>query len=290
MTGEPHCAVGVPNVGPFGDPLLLVELAVAAEEHDWDGFFVWDHLLYHDQRWDVADPVAVIAAVAARTARIRIGVLVNVLARRRIGEVARESVTVDLLSGGRLVVGAGLGSLAAEFTAFGESADARQRAARLDESLSLLDALWSGDPVTVRGEYLTAVDVRMLPRPVQRPRIPVWCGGRWPNKAPFRRAARWDGVMPTHACHGLGQTMPPDELRAVVQYTRQHRTQDGPFDVILEGRTDGAAPGRGAGQVAPYLDAGLTWWIEAMGWWRGSPQDAMNRVRQGPPALTRHQP
>jgi alkanesulfonate monooxygenase SsuD/methylene tetrahydromethanopterin reductase-like flavin-dependent oxidoreductase (luciferase family) len=109
MTGEPRCAVGVPNVGPFGDPLLLVELAVAAEEHGWDGFFVWDHLLYHDQRWDVADPVAVIAAVAARTARIRIGVLVNVLARRRIGEVARESVTVDLLSAGRLVVGPGWG-------------------------------------------------------------------------------------------------------------------------------------------------------------------------------------
>ena len=290
MTGEPQCAVGVPNVGPFGDPLLLVELAVAAEEHGWDGFFVWDHLLYHDQRWDVADPVAVIAAVAARTARIRFGILVNVLARRRIGEVARESVTVDLLSGGRLVVGAGLGSLEAEFTAFGESGDARQRAARLDESLGLLDALWSGEPVTVRGEYLTAVDVRMLPRPVQRPRIPVWCGGRWPAKAPFRRAARWDGVMPTHAGYGLGETMPPDELRAVVQYTRQHRTGDGPFDVILEGRTDGAAPGRGAGQVVPYLEAGLTWWIEALGWWRGSPQDAMNRVRQGPPALTRHQP
>src|SRR5690242_13116101 len=92
MTGEARCAVGVPNVGPFGDPLLLVELAVASEEQGWDGFFVWDHLLYHDQSWDVADPVAVIAAVAARTSRIRIGVLVNVLARRRIGEVARESV------------------------------------------------------------------------------------------------------------------------------------------------------------------------------------------------------
>ncbi len=99
MTAEPRCAVGVPNVGPFGDPSLLVELAVAAEEHGWDGFFVWDHLLYHDQRWDVTDPVAVIAAVAARTARIRIGILVNVLARRRVGKVARESVTLDRLSG-----------------------------------------------------------------------------------------------------------------------------------------------------------------------------------------------
>ena len=119
-----------------------------------------------------------IAAIAARTARIRIGILVNVLARRRVGKVARESATLDLMSGGRLVVGAGLGSLAAEFTAFGEAGEAGQRAARLDESLHLLDALWSGEPVTVRGQYLTATDVTMRPRPVQQPRIPVWCGGR----------------------------------------------------------------------------------------------------------------
>ena len=288
MAGEPRCAVGVPNVGPFGDPSLLVELAVAAEEHGWDGFFVWDHQLWRDPRWDVADPVVVIAAVAARTARVRVGILVNVLARRRVGKVARESVTLDLLSGGRLVVGAGLGSLDAEFTAFGESGDTRERAARLDESLSLLDALWGGEPVTARGEYLTAAEVTMLPRPVQRPRIPIWCGGRWPNKAPFRRAARWDGVMPTHLSYGLGETMPPEELRAAIQYTRGHRTAGGPFDVALEGRTDGAAPDRGAGHVTPYLEAGLTWWIEALGWWRGTPADAMTRVRQGPPRLTPH--
>ena len=275
--------MGVPNVGPFGDPSLLVELAVAAEEHGWDGFFVWDHQLWRDPRWDVADPVVAIAAVAARTTRVRIGILINVLARRRVGKVARESVTLDALSGGRLVVGAGLGSVAAEFTAFGESGDLRERAARVDESLAALDELWTGEPVTVRGEYLTVDDVTMRPRPVQRPRIPIWCGGRWPNKAPFRRAARWDGVMPTHARYGLGETMPPDELRAVVQYTREHRSTDGPFDVALEGHTDGAAADHGAAHVTPYVDAGLTWWIEAMGWWRGGPQEAMNRIRQGPP-------
>ena len=288
MDGTPRCAVGVPNVGPFGDPSLLVRLAVAAEEHGWDGFFVWDHQLWRDPRWDVADPVVVIAAVAARTARIRVGILVNVLARRRVGKVARESVTLDLLSGGRLIAGAGLGSLAAEFTAFGESGDARERAARLDESLPLLDALWSGEPVTLRGEYLTAADVTMLPRPVQRPRIPIWCAGRWPNKAPFRRAARWDGVMPTHVSYGLGETMPPEELRAAIQYTLEHRTAGGPFDVALEGRTDGATPDRGAKHVTPYLEAGLTWWIEALGWWRGTPADAMTRIRQGPPMRTLH--
>jgi alkanesulfonate monooxygenase SsuD/methylene tetrahydromethanopterin reductase-like flavin-dependent oxidoreductase (luciferase family) len=286
MSGVLSCAVGVPNVGPFGDPLLLVEMAVAAEQHGWDGFFVWDHQLWHDPAWAVADPVVVVSAIAARTARVRIGILVNVLARRRVGKVARESVTLDQLSGGRLVFGAGLGSRAEEFTAFGESGDPRERAARLDESLALLDALWRGDPVTVHGTYLTAEDVTMLPRPVQQPRIPVWCGGRWPNKAPFRRAARWDGVMPTHRDYGLGGTMPPDELRAVIRYTREQRGTDGPFDVALEGRTDGAAPDRGARHVAPYLDAGLTWWIEALGWWRGTPSDALARIRQGPPLTT----
>ena len=285
MAPNLSCAIGVPNVGTFGDPSVLVELAVAAEEHGWDGFFVWDHLLYWDPQWAVADPVVVIAAVAARTARVRLGILVNALARRRVGKVARESVTLDQLSQGRLVFGAGLGSRAEEFTAFGEPGGAKERAARLDESLELLDALWTGELVTFRGEHLTATEVTMLPRPVQQPRIPVWCGGRWPNKAPFRRAARWDGVMPTHTGYGLGQTMPPGDLRAVIQYTLEHRSTGGPFDVALEGRTDGTTPDRGRRHVIPYAEAGLTWWIEALGWWRGTPEDALARITQGPPVL-----
>ncbi len=285
MVEQPRCAVGVPNVGVFGDPALLVDLAVAAEQAGWDGFFLWDHLLWHDPQWHVADPTVVISAVAARTTRIRIAIMVNLLARRRAAKVAREAVTLDLLSGGRLFFGAGLGSLPTEFTAFGESADPRVRAARLDEALHLLAAFWSGQPVTFDGEHLTATGVTMLPRPVQRPRIPVWCGGRWPNKPPFRRAARWDGVMPTHTGYGLGETMPPAELRAAVEYTRQHRTAAGQFDVALEGRTDGSAADRGAHHVEPYVRAGLTWWIEALGWWRGAPAEALARIRQGPPAF-----
>jgi alkanesulfonate monooxygenase SsuD/methylene tetrahydromethanopterin reductase-like flavin-dependent oxidoreductase (luciferase family) len=279
-------AVGVPCVGPFGDPRLLIDLAVAGEESGWDGFFLWDHLLYSDPRWQVADPTVVISAVAERTTRVRFGVMVTVLARRHVAKVARESVTLDRLSGGRLIFGAGLGSLPAEFTAFGEPGGARERAARLDESLHLLNELWSGKAVTFAGEHVTATDVTMLPAPVQQPRIPVWCAGRWPNRAPFRRAARWDGVMPTHTEYGLGQTMPPDDLREVLRFTRAHRTAQGPFDVALEGRTDGSAADRGALRVAPYAEAGLTWWIEALGWWRGSPADAMTRVRQGPPRLS----
>jgi alkanesulfonate monooxygenase SsuD/methylene tetrahydromethanopterin reductase-like flavin-dependent oxidoreductase (luciferase family) len=258
---------------------------VAAEEAGWDGFFLWDHLLWDEPEGHVADPTVVISAVAARTERIRIGIMVNSLARRRAAKVARETATLDVLTAGRLIVGAGLGTLSSEFTALGESGDPRVRAARLDESLLLLDALWTGQPVTFHGEYLTAVGVTMLPRPVQRPRIPIWCGGRWPNKGPFRRAARWDGVMPIHTGYGLGETMPPAELGAILAYTQEHRKETGQFDVALEGRTDGWAPDHGGQLVVSYVRAGLTWWIEALGWWRGTPSDAMNRIRQGPPAV-----
>jgi alkanesulfonate monooxygenase SsuD/methylene tetrahydromethanopterin reductase-like flavin-dependent oxidoreductase (luciferase family) len=269
----------------FGDPWLLLDLAVAAEDSGWDGFFIWDHLLWREPHGHVADPTVVISAAAARTERIRIGVMVSALARRRPAKVARETVTLDHLTGGRLVFGAGLGSLPAEFSAFGESADPRQRAARLDESLWLLDMLWRGQRVMFHGDYLAADGVTMLPRPVQEPRIPVWCAGRWPHQAPFRRAAQWDGVMPTHTGYGLGETMPPADLRAVVQYTLAHRAAAGPFDVALEGSTDGAAADRGGGHVSRYVPAGLTWWVEALGWWRGSPADALTRVRQGPPLV-----
>ena len=217
---------------------------MAAEEAGWDGFFLWDHLLWDDPEGHVADPTVVISAVAARTERIRIAIMVNSLARRRAAKVARETATLDVLTAGRLIVGAGLGTLSSEFTAFGESGDPRVRAARLDESLHLLDAS-GGQPVTFHGEYLTAAGVTMLPRPVQRPRIPIWCGGDG-RTAAVRRAARWDGVMPIHTGYGLGETMPPAELRAVLAYTQEHRTQTG----------RSTSPWRGAPMARPRTAAG----------------------------------
>src|SRR5262249_58044096 len=148
MAGRPRCAVGVPNGGPFGDPRLLLDMAVAAEEAGWDGFFLWDHLLWPDPDGHVADPTVVISAVAARTERIRIAIMVNSLARRRAAKVARETVTLDVLTAGRLIVGAGLGTLSSEFTAFGEAAYPPPRAARPDQFLHLAAALSTGRPVT----------------------------------------------------------------------------------------------------------------------------------------------
>ncbi|HMA48007.1 MAG TPA: LLM class flavin-dependent oxidoreductase, partial [Frankiaceae bacterium] len=254
-----RCAVGLPNVGLYGDPLLLVALAEEAEQAGWDGVFVGDHLLYHDPSWPVADPTVTAAAAVARTARVRLGVLVTAVPRRRPAKLAREVASLDVLSGGRLVFGAGLGSMAAEYAAFGEPDDLRARAETLDEALDLMTALWSGEPVTFHGRHLRADGVRMLPTPVQRPRVPVWCAGRWPARAPLRRAARWDGVMPTHASYDRGRPMPPGELRRVVSYVAAHRDVAAPFDVALEGATDGGRPDRDAATVLPYVDAGLTW-------------------------------
>jgi alkanesulfonate monooxygenase SsuD/methylene tetrahydromethanopterin reductase-like flavin-dependent oxidoreductase (luciferase family) len=272
--------VGLPTVGEFGDPVALVELAVAADEAGWDGVFFWDHLLFGEPAQPVANSTVVVAAAAARTSRVRLGVLVHGVARRRPGQLAAETASADVLSGGRVVFGASIGSYPEEWTRFGEDGSAAARAAVMDESLAVIDALWSGEAVEFAGEHVRVDGVAMPLRPVQRPRVPVWIGGRWPARRPFRRAARWDGVMPTHADYGLGETMPPAELAAVVSYVNEHRDPSAaPIDVILEGRTEPGEP-----VPAGYEEAGLTWWIEAQGWWRGGIPAARDRVAAGPPA------
>jgi alkanesulfonate monooxygenase SsuD/methylene tetrahydromethanopterin reductase-like flavin-dependent oxidoreductase (luciferase family) len=281
-----RCAVGLPNVGEYGDPLLLVELACAAEAAGWEGAFVWDHVAYREPGWPVADPYVTVAAVAARTERIRVGVLVSAVARRRPSKLARELASLDVLSGGRLVVGAGLGSQGEqEFAAFGEDPDPKVRARKLDEGLAVLDGLWRGEPFSYDGEYATVRKaLPFLPRPVQRPRPPVWVAGRWPAPRPFRRAARWDGVFPTFAEVPRDAMPPPERLAEVVAFTRAARADAGiaaeaPFDVVLEGVSDGPD----AALAARYEQAGLTWWVEKLGWFRGSLEEMRARIALGPP-------
>ena len=280
-----RCAVGIPNVGEYGDPLLIVALAEAAEAAGWDGAFVWDHVAYREPGWPVADPYVAVAAIAARTERIRLGVLVSAVARRRPAKLARELASLDVLSGGRLVVGAGLGSQGEEeFAAFGEDPDPRVRAQKLDEGLAIVDGLWRGEPFAFAGEQLR-VDARLpfLPRPLQRPRPPVWIAGRWPARRPFRRAARWDGVFPTFAEVPRDATAPPALVAEAVAFTRAARggPADAPFDVVIEGLSDG---GPAPGLLAPYADVGVTWWVERLGWFRGPLAAMRARIAAGPPA------
>jgi alkanesulfonate monooxygenase SsuD/methylene tetrahydromethanopterin reductase-like flavin-dependent oxidoreductase (luciferase family) len=276
----PRCAVGLPNVGDYGDPVLLVELAQQAEASGWDGVFIWDHLAY-DPGWPVADPYMTVAAIAAATTRIRLGVLISALARRRPWKLARETATLDLLSGGRLVVGVGLGSRPdQEFTAFGEDPDPVVRAERIDEGLDIMLGLWSGEPFSYRGRHYVVEESTFLPTPVQRPRPPVWVAGRWPARRPFRRAARYDGVFPTFVGVGDAERPTPEQLREVVDYTVAHREGDGPFDIVVEAQSEGPDPDR----VAAYAEVGLTWWIEKLGWFRGTVDHTRRRISEGPPA------
>ena len=172
------------DVGPFGelaDPRVLAGLAARAEDQGWDGFFVWDHINYRAPVRAVADPWVALAAVACATSRVRIGALVTPLSRRRVHKVARETATLDLLSSGRLIFGAGLGSARNnELEPYGEVVDPRERANLLDRGLDALTRYWAGD---------------FEPLPLQRPRPPVWVAGEWPNRRPVRRALRWDGLF-----------------------------------------------------------------------------------------------
>jgi alkanesulfonate monooxygenase SsuD/methylene tetrahydromethanopterin reductase-like flavin-dependent oxidoreductase (luciferase family) len=274
MSG-PRYAVGIPNIGEYADPRVVAELAALAELNGWDGLLLWDHLLYGDD--PVTDPQVAIAAAASATERITLGICVVQLGRRRPAKVAREVASLDLLSGGRMVLGVGLGSRERDFAAFGDDADPVVRGRKTDEALAVLAGLWSGEPFSHHGEHFTVDDVTFRPTPVQRPRVPVWVAGTWPARPAFRRAARWDGTFPTFRGLGHGENVDPALLAEAVAYVRQHRAADaGPLDVVLEGATPGAP-------LDDYAAAGLTWWVEKLGWWRGDVDATRRRILDGPP-------
>ena len=228
-------------LAPFGElsePGLVAELAARAEDRGWDGFFVWDHIQYRPPVRELADPWITLAAVAAATRTLAIGPLVTPLARRRPHRLARETVTLDRLSGGRLVLGVGLGSdRTGEFdrARFGEESDPRARARLLDDGLERLLAYWDGE---------------FEPRPVQRPRIPVWVAVRWPHRRPLRRAARYDGVFPI-------ELPEPAALAEVVGEVSGLRGSKDSFEIVVE-NPPGTDP-------APWIEAGATWCLTGFG-------------------------
>jgi alkanesulfonate monooxygenase SsuD/methylene tetrahydromethanopterin reductase-like flavin-dependent oxidoreductase (luciferase family) len=213
------------------DPRVLADLAGSAESAGWDGFFLWDHIAYRAPVRAVADPWVALAAIACSTQKLRLGPMVTPLSRRRVHKLARETVTLDHLSRGRLTLGVGLGSdRNEELAPFGEVVDARERARLLDRGLDRLSAFWAGE---------------FQPPPLQQPRIPVWVAARWPHRRPVGRAARWDGLFPID--------LPgPDALAELAHEVHGLRAgSDGPFELVVE-----TPPGAAAG---PWKDAGATW-------------------------------
>lgn len=280
--------VSVPPFGPFGDASELASLAADAEAAGWDGFFVWDHIVFDPSFHPIVDPWVGLAAVALSTTTIRIGTLITPVARRRPWKLARETVSVDRLSGGRLILGVGLGDPAQwDYGFFGEPTDARERATKLDEGLAVLAGLWTGEPFSWNGEHYHLDEVTFRPPPAQQPRIPIWVGGWWPNRPPMRRAARWDGMCPIQA-----KPMSPADIAEAASYVAQHRTASGPFDVVVSGATDVSPQSKR--DVAHYRDVGATWWVEDVSPWRfgADPQQQWQntdtaaitrRIQAGPP-------
>lgn len=263
--------VNLPNMAP---PSELVELAVLAETSSWDGVFLWDHVAYSDSvDLPTFDPWVVLGAFAQATTRVRLGPMVTPIARRRPWRVAQEVTTLDHLSGGRAVLGVGLGWPAVEdFARFGDRSDDRLRAEMLDEGLDLISALWSGEHVRHDGEHFD-VDATLRPPPVQQPRVPIWVGGMWPNTGPFERAARWDGMFPMSATDGLPR---PDEVAAALAFVREHREVDAPFDVVV--------PAHWEHTEAEFADAGATWMMQGWDAEPGWPDMLRERIAAGPGA------
>lgn len=250
-SGRPglRSALWLPLFDALADPAVVARLAAEAEEAGWHGFFVWDHLRWREPVQQAADPWITLAAVADATERLRLGPMVTPLARRRPAKVARETATLDRLSGGRLTLGVGLGKdrFGGELSMTGEQPDDRLRGQMLDEALEILTAAWSGEPVHHHGEHYTVAGMRFLPRPVQRPGVPVWVAGFPGNRKPLRRAARLEGFFPVNLEH-------PDQLAEVVaMITQLRRHATGPFDIAV-GLPPGADP-------APWAKAGATWWM-----------------------------
>jgi alkanesulfonate monooxygenase SsuD/methylene tetrahydromethanopterin reductase-like flavin-dependent oxidoreductase (luciferase family) len=246
---ELRSALWLPIFDELADPLSVARLAAEAEAAGWHGCFVWDHLAWRSPVRQVTDPWITLAAIATSTEHLRIGPMVTPLARRRPAKVAKETAALDMLSNGRLTLGVGLGSdrFAQELSRTGEQVDDRLRGQMLDEALRILDGAWSGEPVHHHGEHYTVDGVQFLPRPVQRPGVPVWVAGFPNNTKPLRRAARHDGFFPVNLEH-------PDQLAESVAAIEELRPdRSAPYDVAVA-----LAPGT---DPAPYLRAGATWYL-----------------------------
>lgn len=246
-------ALSIPNMG---DPAALVEIAVAADAHGWDGAFFWDHVVgTRDFAVPMADLWVMLGAVAVQTERIRLGTGIAALPRRAVQEVARQVVTVDHLSGGRMVLGVGLGEPPSEYTALGRSPDRRELAARLDESLVVLEKLWSGEPVDHEGRFVTLRDAQFLPVPQQQPRPPVWCSAMTVNERTLGRASRWDGaIVGAMGEDGSMLAMEPQEVRAAAAALHANRPDGPPPDLVV-----GAPLDLTPGLAGEYEAAGATW-------------------------------
>jgi alkanesulfonate monooxygenase SsuD/methylene tetrahydromethanopterin reductase-like flavin-dependent oxidoreductase (luciferase family) len=267
-----------PNFGnTFGNPKLITKLAIESEKSGWHGFFLWDHIVNTEGFPDTVDPFIALTSVAENTEKIHIGTTVTPLPRRRPWKLARETVTLDILSEGRLILGIGLGG-PSEFSIMNEETNLRIMAEMADEQLEILNGLWSGEDFSYTGKYYKIDKVKFLPRPVQRPKIKMWGAGTWPKKGPFKRAAKLDGVIPLSVDYRNPLT--PDDYRNMIEYMKKHGLRY-PFDIV-EISFDATRSNDKKRSIQDFQDAGVNWWLELVSDWNGSYKKIKDIITQGP--------
>ncbi|HKP87807.1 MAG TPA: LLM class flavin-dependent oxidoreductase [Blastocatellia bacterium] len=255
-------------------------LAAEAEQAGWDGIFIADALSM-DLPW--FDPWIAMGAMAMKTERIRIGTMIAAVPRRRPWKMAREAVTIDQISKGRLILGVGLGAADFDggFSKVGEPVDLKTRAELLDEGLDIMAGLWTGKPFSFKGEHYQVDKLKMLPATVQSPRVPIWVVGVWPKEKSMRRTIKWDGVIP-QKYKGTPSDIPTaDFYRPIKDYVAEHHPHPDRFDIIAGGVTPGRSKKRAIEKVRPFMEAGATWWTESD--WSANMKKTLERIRQGPP-------
>lgn len=233
----------VSNIGTFSEPANVIELAETAEGAGWEGLLLWDHLAWV---WNgpAADPWTLLSAVAVRTTRLLLGTAVTPVPRRRPQVLALQVATLDALSDGRAIFGAGSGGNRREFEEFGESFDTERRWQLLEEGLALMRELWAG--------------------PLGPREIPIWIGGNSPRVR--RLASAYDGWIPDSTSL-TEMTMTPDEIR-----------EEAVGDVAVMGYSASADHGL----HAAYEAAGATWWLESLHDRRAPFDELLARVSAGP--------
>ena len=268
---------------PYGSARMAAELAQLAEAAGWDGCFLGDAI------W-CEDPLIALTAAAMATHRIRLGTMITPAPLRRPWRLASESLALERLSEGRLTLGLGAGAVWMGWQGFpDEVTDTKARAEMLDETIDLLTLFYQREPFDYDGKHyhvkLSLLDKQYYPpRPVQRPRIPLWVVGIWPHKKSMRRVLKCDGVIVEKMTpEGESAAATPADIREIKAYVAKHRTLTTPFDIVVNGETGDLTDAQVQDKLAPWAEAGATWWVEGL--WEATEAAAKERIRRGPPKL-----
>ena len=231
------------------DPKQVIESAVKAEEAGWDGVFVSDCF---SEGGGYSDPMILLAGIATRTKTIKLGTWVVPIPRRQPWQLALDLATLDHLSNGRVIFGAGLG-VPEDFTWFGQRSDGKERAEKFNEGLEVIQGLWSGETFSYEGKHFNVKDAKLPLIPIQKPRIPILLAGYWPKKRPFDRGAKWDGMMPFW--NEYPEPLSDESLGEMINYYNERSNSLGEFVIPFPGDISELTNEI----IAKYQKIGVTW-------------------------------